>query len=1007
VGRVYGTTRAEPRPSDGDGRAALTATLEEVAAEHPQVVLLGGPGSGKSWLLRNHARLLIGQQLDRLSIDDPSIPEGLLVPILVRADEFAQQLDEANGDVWSALSAVVAEASSGRVSTDMRQELQRWLREAMVFDTQAPPAAMTVLVDAFDERPALRPGQPDRLRDALNLLAKSAHVRLVLCSRVVGYHSPFDHGIASETVHVQPFGLPQIERFIDAWYGDAHASAAELTTLVRGTSLLTLAEVPLLLSFLCLLGPQGALGRRVVLYESVLQRLLDRPWERRTPQLRSREATVSRRVLLGVVAGVMSTDRWRDRISFQELLEVVSAHCRTHSAWSTPERDASAELLQLGSVLVPTGPEHDSWVWVHGTLHEFCLADHLARQEAMGAGSAVRALRPHLWYDQDWHETISLCGGLLPNPRPLLDAVCSEPNDVFYAMLLLAGQVLAETSDPVVFDDHQVVDRIRRLLTSSVVHDFEEALAVATRLGSPLLDGYRALADAAPIWWQSVALTAAAAPFNRAALERLSQLARDDDHPLVRQRAVAALGQFGPATAETIGRLARDDDDPLVREAAIRALGQLGPIGAKVVRDVAETDDDPSVRHHAAAVLGQLGDRTLAAELLQDLIHAADDDSVDDIVRRMSAVGSLGELGLPAAHVLGGLARDSSDPFVSLEAAKTLVRLGDRAAAVAALSGLARTPGSPVRHEAAEELAVLGERSTATAVLSDVARADHDPTRRQAAATALGRLAPDGVAVLHEVARDDANLSVRQHAGGVLADLGERDAAVEVLTEVARAEHVSSADAQARVAAAEALGRLGRREVAIEVLGELARGPVSLAWVSFRAAEALTQLGELELPMDVMSELCRTAPDPSLRWRAARGLGQLGEIPMAVAVLDELARNSPEPAQALEKLGETGLAARALAAQADRTRGWATRYEARKALEQLAQRAPTTVMDALQELAADDLSPQHYEVAATLAPVVRQVDPAGWDDRRAQLQRLARWSERQLSTGEPPSRSLT
>lgn len=307
-----------------------------------------------------------------------------------------------------------------------------------------------------------------------------------------------------------------------------------------------------------------------------------------------------------------------------------------------------------------------------------------------------------------------------------------------------------------------------------------------------------------------------------------------------------------------------------------------------------------------------------------------------------------------------------------------------------------------MRHEAAQELAALGERSTATAVLSEVARTEHDPTRRQEAATALGRLAPDGVAALKEVARNDANLSVRQHAAVALADLDERATAIEVLTEVARTEHMNGAEAQTRVAAAEVLGRLGYREVAIDVLGKLARGPASLAWVSWRATETLAQLGETELPIDVLRELARTASDPSLRWRAAKGLGQLGETRMAVEVLDELARNSPEAAQALAQLGETELAARALAAQANRTHWWSKRYEARKALEQLAQRAPTEVMDVLQEHPADELSTQHYEVAATFAPVVRQADPAGWDDRRAHLQALVRWSERQLSSREPP-----
>ncbi|HEX2028913.1 MAG TPA: HEAT repeat domain-containing protein [Nitriliruptorales bacterium] len=978
-----------------DDQPQRIASLMEVAAEHAEVVVLGDPGTGKSWLVRNHARELTRQQLDRLPPAAANIPDGIVVPVLVRADELTRTVHDTDGDVWAALAAVVAARARNHSPPDAARELQQWLREAFTPTSDQAPLQTVVLVDAFDERPAVPPGQPDRLRDALNALARAPHARLVLSSRIVGYHSPFDHGVEHTTVQVLPFDLHQIERFVDAWYHDAAPTAEQLKAQLRLPHLRGFAAVPLLLSFLCLLGPQRVVGRRATLYREVLDRLLRRPWEPRTPHHLDQEIMASRRMLLGVIADAMSRGRWRDRIAEEELLAVIGRHCREHSAWTTQLRTPGAELQQLGSVLIPSGTAGDRWLWVHRTLHEFCLADHLARQ---GADAAVDTLRAHFWYDADWYETIALTGGLLADTDDgraqvvrLLDAICNQPDDVFYAMLLLAATVLAETPDPTAHDHRRILERLRPLLTSPVDVDFRRGLAVAVRIGPPALDPYRELSDAVP-FQRRLTVAKAAAPVSRDAHDYLSALAGSAANSWVRAEAANALGQVDQSEGlKVLGGMARTDDDPWLRSEAVRALGRMGPAAVETLDVVARTDDDPRVRAEAARALGQLGERRAAAQVLGEVARDA-----DDLVEGLVAVGALTQLGPEAVEALIEVARSAEVGLVRHEAARALAPLGERRVAVEVLSELALTDGSGFRHEAAEDLAQLGRTPMALAVLSEVARSYGDPQVRREAAQALRRLGAVAVETLRDVARTGEDLSVRQEAAQALAEQGERQLAVQVLTEVAHTADLGADAAQTRVEVAETLGQLGEHEVAVTTLTEVAHAS-RYPWVRSRAAAALERLGERGVAVDVLSELARTSDDSSLRWRAAKALAELGERQAAIDVLVEVARTRQEAAQALADLGERRLAVEALAARARSAGSSSTRWEGAKALEDLAKHASTLVMDTLEAYPADDLTAELYTVAARIAPSVRQADADRWDGRRARLQTFARWSERQLT----------
>jgi HEAT repeat protein len=91
--------------------------------------------------------------------------------------------------------------------------------------------------------------------------------------------------------------------------------------------------------------------------------------------------------------------------------------------------------------------------------------------------------------------------------------------------------------------------------------------------------------------------------------DALAEVARSNDFPAFRARALGALAAIGaPAARELHQQLAADASEPgPVRRAAVRGLGRLleGDGAAAALRPILEGDRDPSVRATAALALAR------------------------------------------------------------------------------------------------------------------------------------------------------------------------------------------------------------------------------------------------------------------------------------------------------------------------------------------------------------------------------------------------------------------
>jgi HEAT repeat protein len=96
-----------------------------------------------------------------------------------------------------------------------------------------------------------------------------------------------------------------------------------------------------------------------------------------------------------------------------------------------------------------------------------------------------------------------------------------------------------------------------------------------------------------------------------------------DQQPEVVEAACFGLGEVGePAgdsAAEALSRVAAEDDDPLCREAAVAAIGAIGsPVGLPAV--LAATQDKPAVRRRAVLALAAFEGAEVDAALRAALV---------------------------------------------------------------------------------------------------------------------------------------------------------------------------------------------------------------------------------------------------------------------------------------------------------------------------------------------------------------------------------------------------
>jgi formylglycine-generating enzyme required for sulfatase activity len=530
---------AARQPGDGEPRQSERLSALEALDRERSLVLMGGPGSGKTTFLNFVALCLAGElqhsataNLKLLRQPIPREPDfkpqrqrwthGALLPVCVVLRDFAASLPA---------DAVVD------AGTLWRFIVGQWPEQLRPYDDPLHRELLgrggLVLLDGLDEVPDAE-SRRAQVKQAVQAFAGMyGKCRFLVTSRTYAYQRQDWKLEGFAARELLPFTRGQIERFIDSWYAhmandlarlsasQAADGAARLKRATMGKQLSELAARPLLLTLMARLQTRGggALPEsREKLYAESVDMLLDE-WERHKPRFDRRGQRVDEPCLgewLG--ASRESIRREIDRLAYEVHLAQPSltgtadihADALTAALRAASRDRPDARLMRLEEYLRDRAgllsAHGEGWYqFPHRSFQEYLAACHLARFKFPDELSRLATTDP-----DRWREVLLLAAASARNTPSaiwdLVEALCGEgvdsdpeapePDSETQWGALLAGQALHETglsaADPDLQPRHEskrrrVRDWQRRLLRSRRLPARERALAgdLLAALGDP------------------------------------------------------------------------------------------------------------------------------------------------------------------------------------------------------------------------------------------------------------------------------------------------------------------------------------------------------------------------------------------------------------------------------------------------------------------------------------------------------------------------------------------
>jgi hypothetical protein len=243
----------------------LNVDPDDLARRCHRLVVLGGPGTGKTWLARGAARLCAEAALDALAggalLREVELP---LYTTCAALSAMPSHFHIRRAIVASALGQP-PDLGGSRVAEALR----------MMFEDRDGPTLL--VADSLDEAR----WADDRIRQADGL---PSAWRIMLTSRPVSWNHQLSMGDGDQSRRIgylQPLRYPEdVELFITGWFSERPGRAADLAAQLRDRPVLQLAATePLILAFYCIIGSDQPLpGFHSELYAKVIRRMLTGRW---------------------------------------------------------------------------------------------------------------------------------------------------------------------------------------------------------------------------------------------------------------------------------------------------------------------------------------------------------------------------------------------------------------------------------------------------------------------------------------------------------------------------------------------------------------------------------------------------------------------------------------------------------------------------------------------------------------------------------------------------------
>ncbi|MBA2393022.1 MAG: NACHT domain-containing protein [Ktedonobacteraceae bacterium] len=500
----------EPTQSGTLQYASILALLKH----SPYVVLLGGPGSGKSTITRylawSHAAARLPSNAALLD-NIPLLP-GKPVPLRVELHDFSEiraQYPDTSIFVYT------TEIVLGRMAIDVNTHM---------FDVLLKQNALLFLFDGLDEI-----ADSDERRTLIDMIEDIAQRyrgnSILVTSRPVGYElfgfskRWFTHAI------VQELDDEQIHQFLELWYNrvlqlaplpyeDQKELALLYETLKGNPRLHTLARNPLLLTIITTLHRTERLpDRRVHVYDRCADLLLDTWSRRRGTNERWQDMQMTRDVQRACLAhlGFVLYERFQERekdtdsgagvfngdcLTLTQMQTEVEFFLKSRQLFSPEERQIEAErFLELmrteTGLIVKRGRDEsgeDLYGFIHRTFQEYFAALDIYFRQAdpphpdlpgENANTILNTFLTSHLHDPYWQEVILLLFGKLGPVRATIQIqmilnppdgrVCCRSNyteiiqqDLFFACACLQEEITVQNNLT-----REIVARLSKLIQTS------------------------------------------------------------------------------------------------------------------------------------------------------------------------------------------------------------------------------------------------------------------------------------------------------------------------------------------------------------------------------------------------------------------------------------------------------------------------------------------------------------------------------------------------------------
>jgi hypothetical protein len=359
---------------------------DELTQHCRRLIILGGPGSGKTWLARRSARRCAEDALEALAaggaLDEVELPLYTTCSRLVSAPG-----DIRNAAVSSALEQL-GDLGGSRISAALH----------LFFTERNSPTLL--VIDSLDEAH----GPRERLRQAGTL-----PWRIVLTSRESTWKEQLTISKEDESHRVgalQPLRYPgDVEPFISRWFaGQRDLGQGLAMQIALRPSLQQAATVPLILAFYCIVAGSGPLPEfRHDLYSRVLKRLLTGRWrgdDKSWPDLDTCLRTLQDWAWSAADSDSLSgIGAWKDDFPTRPIrLEEADSDAVDHVATPLGPPDFDTQQVQRR--------------FIHRSFREHLVAEHVAD---LPVQEVADTLLPHLWFDPDWEYVVPAALAMHPD----------------------------------------------------------------------------------------------------------------------------------------------------------------------------------------------------------------------------------------------------------------------------------------------------------------------------------------------------------------------------------------------------------------------------------------------------------------------------------------------------------------------------------------------------------------------------------------------------------------